>query len=430
MSELRLFDPQRPEPQPFLRGTSVPRPASPGGGEHRISTPVLPPEQGGSTGEGAPAAPPPDILSLSRRVAAKHDGDVWQPLPKPERERVRRECTLLEFYERYLAAGRVAQVQAKELSRGALDRERQSLRRWSDWDRSQLDDPAWKGMAIGEITDGYVESWLAALRARPLAAATVLSTWSHLKFVLISAVKLRVRTKAPVPRPSTIKRLRNESRKRARRWSEAEMESIFHHLSPHPDLQTAFVLANNVGGRAEDVFAIRWGDCRIDAEIPEVTVYARKTRKTQNVPLAPLTVAFLRRHRERLRQADLFGELPEDLVFPGRGNPTAKQPGKTKVARRRTRLLKEAIAAAGISPVPEKPWQVCRKTCNIRLKDHAPGVGEFVLGHDAKGVNAESYDDPTDRVVKAVNSVPQPAGWQQALDRRESDLPGQRVLFG
>lgn len=408
---------------PVVHGTSVPQTGDAEGPGHRIPNPVSRSGQGCPPGEGAPAGPA-DLRLLFAGVAAAHD-DGWRPIPPDQRQHVRETYTLQAFYDRYLADRRSEQVAKGELARGTREKELQALRRWSEWDRRQQPDewPAdqqWAGLPLAWLTGAYVQRWLHELR-QELAVATVRSTWYQLRTVLNAAVRLKAIDQAPRPNAVVFEESDDDEDLFCRTWSPAELDAIFRGLAETPDLQVAFVLACNVGARPVDLFCLRWEQVRLDTDRPVIRFRARKTGKLHGIPLAGLTVA----HLKRLRRSQLF---EQGLLFPGRSAASASDPERSKSARRRNAIIKAAISAAGVDPVPNKPWQICRATCNTRLENHRPGCGRFVLGH-ANGVNAVSYHDPSELVFEAIDSLPQPLVWVAAVERHGDSLPDQRLLF-
>jgi hypothetical protein len=96
-------------------------------------------------------------------------------------------------------------------------------------------------------------------------------------------------------------------------------------------------------------------------------------------------------------------------LFPGRSNPLSHDPERSRPARRRNALVKQLLAGVGLDF--EKPWQACRATCNERLESCRQGSGQFVLGH-CLTLNSRSYRQPDQLIYEAVNTVPQPACFQ------------------
>lgn len=138
---------------------------------------------------------------------------------------------------------------------------------------------------------------------------------------------------------------------------------------------------------------------------------AMKTRKLQGIPLAPAAAA----HLEAIRPlADRTRQRP---LFPALSSPGSASPTKTTRVRKATTWLKEAIAAAGL-PVPEKPWQVGRTTCETDLNnvEGCEQAGSFVTGH-CRSLAARSYHDPTDLVIRAVMKRELPPEFLAILNR-------------
>lgn len=331
----------------------------------------------------------------------------------PDEERVAfcQTYTLRRLYDDRtygLAAHRAARVAAGTLSRNTLARDRQALRLWARYAPRPPVWPAsepWEGRPLVAIDGAYCTAALTAMRG-DLAAATVRSTWSHLRIVLTRAVEIRAIETAPRPewprasaRSASGRGRRVEGRPRAV-YSDAQLESIYAALTGAADLQTAFILSVNAGLRSVDLFGLRWGDVELDTDRPAVTFVATKTGKSQSVPLAPVAVAALRRWREGCDAPDA-----DALIWPGLSGGDAADPERSRAARRRNARMIAALRRAGITE--DRPWQRGRRTANERLERHREGAGQFVLGH-ARTLNARSYREPSELIRSAVATLPQP----------------------
>ena len=107
----------------------------------------------------------------------------------------------------------------------------------------------------------------------------------------------------------------------------------------------------NTGMRTVDLFCLRRQTCDLDGQSPALEFTARKTGKVQRIPLAPCTVAHVRR---------LLKFVPGDDLFPcfrHRTMPTRRNRTKPVIG---TPSRKALLLRAGFD-FP-KPWQACRAT--------------------------------------------------------------------
>lgn len=162
----------------------------------------------------------------------------------------------------------------------------------------------------------------------------------------------------------------------------------------HPFLwRTALVLALNTGPRTWDLFSLRWEDVRFqDFRHGSVFYQAVKTGKIQRPPLNRIA----RAHLERLRDLHLHAEL----VFPDFKKNKAFYAAWGRIT-----------AAAGV----RAPFETFRKTCSTLHDDVFQGVGAWLTGHSVRGVNAENYQNPTGRVLKAVYALKNPLEFRRAV---------------
>jgi integrase len=159
--------------------------------------------------------------------------------------------------------------------------------------------------------------------------------------------------------------------------------------------RTALVLALNTGPRTWDLFALRWEDVRWDDFRYGAVFYrARKTAKLQRPPLNRVA----RAHLEHVRRLG----LDHDWVFPGFRKHQAFYAAWRRIC-----------AQAGV----RAPFEALRKTCSTWHDDLVPGVGAWLTGHAARGVNAEHYQDPTRRVLRAVYLLRNPREFRRGARR-------------
>ncbi|OGT59901.1 MAG: hypothetical protein A3E01_10685 [Gammaproteobacteria bacterium RIFCSPHIGHO2_12_FULL_63_22] len=316
-------------------------------------------------------------------------------VPEANRTWLRKSLSLRQFYCDWMLPERLLRVERRQLAKGTLDKDRQSLSRWERFSRPADWSPekAWPGVPIGAITSLYLDDVIQRMRLE-LGAATTKSTMSHLRTIFNHAVKVRALEFAPKP-----ERLKTEAR-RVQIYRADQIEAAYGALASWPDLQVAFVLGINAGPRPVDLFLLRRDQLDLIGDRPTLSYRARKTGKEQVVPLAPVTV------RQLLR----LSNTADTYLFPGRSSPAALEPEKSKPARRRRDIIKAAFAKVGLH-FP-KPFQAARATCNTRLNSVRDGTGLFVLGHGLT-LNAKSYMEPSELIFEAMNAVAQPACFER-----------------
>lgn len=393
------------KPAPNPRAHRIPNP-----GGARPKTQCLVPE------------PDPELLQRGRAETALEE---CVAVPEELRLRLAQSLTVRGLYEHSqfgLLEPRRQRVEAGKLGAKNLEKDAQALDRWErltrprDWPGSK----AWHGLPIGFCTTRYVEEFLVQMQTA-YAGSTAASTWSHLRIVFNHGKAIGLIgpwnepagmvVDSPKPDPALI----DDDEHVPTCWSEAQLSAIYRRLRPAalsvgvpaPVLESAFVVANNTGLRACDLFRIRRSDVFLDRDRPVITMRTtknvrRKSKRWQTIPLSPLTVDHLR------RLLFLMGDSGQHAwVFRLIANPEAQEEHKTRPARRRNKALKAAIEAAGLE-VPRCPWHACRSSCNERLESVEPsGAGRFLLGHSLT-LNSSSYRAPSAMVYAVVNKLSQP----------------------
>lgn len=352
--------------------------------EHRTSSPGDGPRSPMSGGE------------LEKWQTAHSEESRAKLVGDDEREVYAVATTLRQFYEHcrsglYDAIGRRGRKDSSE------EKDRQAISAWeratrpSDWSSQE----AWLGPSLSFI-ESASSAWLFHVfeRMRDAVGLSVGSVNGGIRGSLLTILNHAVKVRAITRRPSC-ERLR-EAQRLADIYSEEDVEQTVDHLLSrgHDDVAVAFLFDLHVGLRSSDLFAAKRESIRKDVRgRPVFEITATKTEKHQLIPIAPAVMSMIDRHC-----------VASGPLFPAFFSDSPKRPSNTKPARRRNEFLKEALASAGINRT--KPWQCCRATCNERLESLKEGVGQFVLGHSAKGVNARSYRNPTEIVYRTVNEVP------------------------
>lgn len=337
----------------------------------------------------------PDVLAYAE---ATREALAPTCVPEEQRKFLRRNTGLRRMYDDWILPDLQRRVSAGTLSKGTLEKDQQALARWERFTRPDTwaEAKEWPGWPLEFITERVLEEFLTRLFAN-CPAATARSTWSHLRNILNQAV--RVRALDTCPKPAHIPDADDGP---VQIYRDEQLAAAYHCLRHEIDLQVAFVLGVNAGPRTVDLFLLRWADFDLSATKPWFSFVARKTRKRQTIPLAPLTVAHLRRLPSLGRS---------EFLFPGRSSPLSKDPEKATRSRHRRELMRERYLAAGLEAY-DKPIQAARATCNTRLERHRTGSGQFVVGH-ALTLNSRHYHEPSDLVFDAVTSIEQPACFHQ-----------------
>lgn len=329
-------------------------------------------------------------------------GETYRVIPEAERDAYARSKTIHDFYADFCVADRVQKMADGMLSPGSLQKDRQSMNRLrrltqpDNWSGRQ-----WPGLPIGRINEPVLRAVMRRARADGLSVSTCRSWWASLHGIFREAVRRGAIVTAPKCRLPV-------DRKPPALFSPGQIDAIVRGLEFHTPLQIAFILAVSTGMRPVDLFGLRWRDFTLDTTPVFVTFGAKKTRKLQRIPLHPIVTQHLRRlqvwQSRHGESESLFHSLTsENHLAPERSRP----------ARSRNAMIKHAINAVGVA-CPNKPWQACRATCNERMERHCLGSGQFLLGHSLT-LNSSSYREPSDHIVNAVLTLPQPDSFTECL---------------
>jgi integrase len=375
-------------------------------------------------GVGAPPSKPANLDAIFAAVRDDHELD--QPeLSADQFALAKSVWPLSQFYFEALADWQRRRLGNNQVQPGTLQKERQSLACFDEWDKLQQPDnwPAghiWRGLPVGYLAGHYFERWAKA-RLETLAVDTVESRWCALRTIINWAKTLGV-TSVQLP---NLAPLFDQERKKLAKLGEydftptsytiQELEAVYFALANEPDLQTAWVLGATIGPRTVDLFSLRWGaNVQLNASPPEVWYIAKKTGKVHWVPLPPCAVAHLRRLARS--QGHLNPDEPEGLVFPRLTAGGSKDPEKSRSARARNDRIKAALLSSGLDANNEasdyyKPIQVLRSTCNSRLNNHDAGKGLLITHGKDADVSSQAYWNERDSIIEAVMSLPQPTAF-------------------
>jgi integrase len=348
--------------------------------EHRIGNPVRTPLQMAGI---SPAA----LAAADQLCAAFREPP---PLTDEDRAWARDHLGLRGAYEQFVEPALLDRTSRGVRALATLIKYRSALACWERFTKPPKWRGHWPGPPVGMLTPQLLTWWhgqVVAVNSR----ATADSYWNHLRTIVNACKRAGVLAAAPAPERDDVDDVR------VRIYEEAEIEAGYRALAVWPTLQVAWVVALNAGLRSGDLFGLRWSNVSLDGQLPAIDFVSAKTGKNQRIPLAPVTVAQLRR---------LGPRRPEEPVFADCQSTEAKDAERSRAARRRRDRQFVALFPIGIRDT--KAMQVCRKTCNTRLNNTRDGAGEWVLGH-ALTLNSRHYYEPTQLIVEAVHQVPQPA---------------------
>lgn len=366
----------------------------------------------------------PDVMAAFALMREANQKDV--PRLDESTRQAARLWTLAEFYDQALSGWRHRQLDRKEVSQGTLQKERQSLACFSEWDKRQQppnwpSGNIWRGLPVSFLSAHYFEQWAIERLNGGLAIGSVEGRWCQLRTILNWLVKLRVIDQSPACNLApAIERHRQAAIDRGdldeddftpTAYTDSQLSAVYAGLSGRLDMQTAWVLGANSGPRTVDLFGLRWGiNVRLDAETPEMFYKAKKTGKRHWVPLAPVCVAHLKRLVHS--QGHLDPLAPGGLVFPHLTAGSCSDSEKSHAARARNAVIKSVLASCRISEANPKdyakPWQVLRATANSRLNNHSPGVGLIVTHGKEANVGNAHYWNEKPLITKAVMELKQP----------------------
>lgn len=410
---LRLFADNHPAQQPQVHRTQGP-----------VATRQIPSDDGGparDTVSITAALEEAAALACFEEIAAEYADDL-PALDEAERAKCRTEYSVAYLFQQYLEPYLQKRVRDGKLARGTLSKHGQAVRRFDAFDSDTLRMPAkwprslpWRGMPVAFLSAKYFEAalaWMLERPDKPLAPATVDSTWKHLRTVM--GLIVRIGGIERVPGPVTLPDACDED-DLTDIYTPAELEAWFAEL-PTNELRAAIAVGLVCGARTEDLFGLRWKASSPYAlglsleqqefttekgekllQYGEVDYRAQKTGKRHWCPLPAFAAAWLR------EVPSLFPRHEGSLVFAGLWGEKPK--------RRRNADLKAAQKRAGI-PVRHKPIQVLRATCNKRLNDHRRGLGRDLIHGPDSGINSRFYDDNSDRIREGVLTLKQPPAFE------------------
>lgn len=430
----RIFN---PDDAPIVnRRSVVPESLGTVPGAHRSTTPVRTPAE--TPVFSAVPAVDPRILELSAQVAA---GEVRLRIPDGTAQEFAA-LPLRDWYDCDIygpRTQRLKDIAAGRTKAATAEKDLSAIRVWERFTRVESWSGDWRGISIGAISDAYFAAFVGKALEHGLSAGYLGGLVNHLSWILSIARDRGILT--TIPRKPSIRNCVTLSRHEDSDADElgvvyhldgdinACLTAICRHLSPHVELQTAFVLACSCGLRPRDLFSLTWSQFAMVGSQMSIRVTPEKTRRYGKSLRLPVAAAVWRR-MEQLRTAatarfwstlePIAAQLAcaESLCFPSLVSEGNKDPEKSRAARRRNHLVLEAAEAVGFSfPARRrKPWQIARATCNERLERHRPGTGEAILGHAKNTINAKHYRQRWSEMCDAVNTVPQPAAFLEFTD--------------
>ena len=372
----------------------------------------------------------PAVIAIARKIAAqktindsvheaaKRFSRAARPdvIPEADRELFRREKTLRDFYLEWMLPDRLKRLAKNTISVETLNKDSQSLNRWDRYSRPADWAGEWPGLPLKWINDSSVQRVFDnAIAAAELCSTSIATWWKSLRVLMNAAARRGALDHCP-----DVGRLTKQTAQKVHYHAE-RIERIYHELRSSPVLQVAFVLSISTGLRPVDLFLLRWQNVTLTTEtvggqkyqMAYVEFVARKTTKCQRLPIHPTTC----RHLARLPKLG-------DHLFGSYCSPLSKDPERSHQARRRNRLMKQALQRALAVETDhdwdvfadkdnpwKRPWQIGRLTANERFERHRVGLGQFMLAH-SRTLNSLSYREPSREVLEGVLTIDQPECFQ------------------
>lgn len=293
------------------------------------------------------------------------------------------DLTLREAFTKYLLRDLKATA-----SRGNLQAYQTALRHW------EFHNP--QNPPIRVIDNNLIRDFRDALQETGMAAETIKKYWRHLRAIFRrlgpqheknpwgeSVIDKVPAMRAPADRGEV---------KMPRIVTFAEIDALFEACSiafwpstgkvPAPDLWRAMlVLSYNYGPRTWDTWNLTWDKYSDDL----LFLYAAKTSKLQGMPLNRTVKEFL-----------------NSIRLPARPNVFHPTKGRKQFYDTWARINEHANLRQPVE------FRDLRETAMSKYNGLRPGVGQWILGHAAKGVSDTYYLNPSEDVRDAVTRLPQP----------------------
>jgi len=270
--------------------------------------------------------------------------------------------------------------------------------------RSHLERGPFGATALDKLRPTDIEALILAMRAKPLSDSTIRSTYTVLRLGLNGAVRDGLLARNPaalVPSPGMA---RHEAK-----YLDADTVAAMLRAAQSSRYHLALLLIATTGLRRGEALALAWDQVDLDAGVLKVAatiariegrllISGPKTvRSRREVPLDPVVVTMLRRHRTAQKQEQLRAGnqwVNTGLVFTTERG-TAVDPNN---------LLRVAQTAATVASINGVGLHTLRHSAAVAWLEsgvHIKAVADL-LGHSSISITGDTYGHTSDTAARAA----------------------------
>lgn len=310
---------------------------------------------------------------------------------------------LRDAYERFLLPDLL------DMAPSTRSEYRRSLNHWE----KLTDDPY-----VCMISRETLREFRAKFIATGLASPTLNKTWRHLRAILrrLGPAADRNPWGEDIIEKIPAMRLASEAPKTPALIPPARIDTVYRacKLATWPERctvsaahcwQAMLVLLWNYGLRTQDILLITWGDVDFSGT-GTIKYVAQKNKRKGGKFAQPRTLPMnetVKAHLWRIRKDDPQARV---IDFP----------------RRKHGLYWQWRVILMAAQVPLFDFRDLRETCNTRHEMRRQGVGKWILGHAATGINEKHYLNPTPLIKRAISTFPQPSAFLGLLNSQHQKL--------
>jgi len=293
----------------------------------------------------------------------------------------------------------------RETTLKASSRKGSTKGNYADMARGHIEPPPFGAITLAKLKPTDIEKLIIQLRDDDkLSDSTIRNVFAVLSLALNGAVRdglLARNPAAQVKRPGV-------KRKEARHLDAKEVAAVLK-AAESSRYHSALVLAAVTGMRRGELCALKWDAVDLDGgSLNVVATVARiggqltfsepkSERSRRTIPLAPATVALLKKHRktqleDRMRAANLWTD--NDLVFP-------TEFGTPLDPRNLLRVVERAAAKAKVKDVGTHTLRHSAATSWLEAGVHIKAVSDL-LGHSSISVTGDIYGHVSDDTARAA----------------------------
>ena len=292
----------------------------------------------------------------------------------------------------------------RETTLAASDRKEATRSLYSSLSRKHIESGVIGTIPLAKLRPSDVEKLILALRSVPLADSTIRQIYTVLRLGLDGAVRdglLARNPAASVQRPGV-------ARKEATHLDPQRVTELLA-AAEGSRYYTPLLLIATTGLRRGEALALRWSDVDLDTGVLCVretvqriegklsTGEVKTDRSRRAIPLAPVIVARLRRHRvtqleERMRAANQWTET--GLVF-------TTELGRVVEPRNLLRVIEAAANRIGLNGVGAHTLRHSAATAWLEAGVHIKQVSDL-LGHSSVAITGDVYGHGSDQSARAA----------------------------